>query len=436
MSSFWERILIGRRIKKKLSDPPGYKMSKEKKREFYAQLFDIKAEVEMRAIPKRRVFMKGLAGVTLSLFILVLMYNLFRPNYPYVSRIRGMVKVFRSARNEWVFVQDDKLRLHRDDMVKTFGDGQVDVIYRDEYHLRLKNNSEMKLVNVPSGVIGSDIKYSVNRGKVFAYYKRSQLYKRSLSLVTPQADVSVIGTDFMVETSPNFGSTWVGVLNGVVKVSAFDLKQAVMPKEMSVLVDAGKKTRVLSGRAPLQPERMLEDELFELEELYRIGTKPQIALLISTGETRTRELLSIVPLFVAADAKHKIAREIRKISEQFRYALKEGTKEQFLFNIRQFEHIVDRYPSPKYDVQFLLLIGAYYKYVNEGEKSIETFKRILRDYPRSRLASIAQCAIGIIYEEVLDDPAKARSAYEDVISKYPLSVEVEEAKAGLERLGL
>ena len=52
----------------------------------------------------------------------------------------------------------------------------------------------------------------------------------------------------------------------------------------------------------------------------------------------------------------------------------------------------------------------------------------------AHLASLAQCAIGIIYEEKLKDNKKAGTAYRKVISDYPKSPEIEEAQAGLIRL--
>jgi tetratricopeptide (TPR) repeat protein len=159
-----------------------------------------------------------------------------------------------------------------------------------------------------------------------------------------------------------------------------------------------------------------------------------VALLISTGPTRTRELLSVTPLYISAEKGGILPDTIRKAASQFNKAIKEHSEEMHLESIREFEELVNDHPNPKYDVQLLLFIGAYYEYLDEHLMAIETFDRVLMRYPRSGLASIAQCAIGIIYEEKLNDMAAAKEAYEKVISRYPRSAEVEEATAGLGRL--
>ena len=159
------------------------------------------------------------------------------------------------------------------------------------------------------------------------------------------------------------------------------------------------------------------------------------ALLISTGKTRTRELLSVTPLFISSDKPGILPEKIENIAREFSKAIKEGHKERYIENIKQFEQIVNEHPNPKYDVQFLLFIASYYEYLDEHAKAIQAFQRVLDDYPRSHLASIAQCSIGIIYEERLKDPELAKLAYEKVISDYPRSPEREEAEEALKRLG-
>ena len=114
--------------------------------------------------------------------------------------------------------------------------------------------------------------------------------------------------------------------------------------------------------------------------------------------------------------------------------MREDSKEKHMESIKEFEAIVNNYPNPKYDVQFLLFIASYYKDLGEYQNAIAIFERIVRNYPHSSLTSIAQCAIGIIYEEKLKDNDRAKAAYLKVLSNYPQSPEAEEATAGLGRL--
>jgi len=56
---------------------------------------------------------------------------------------------------------------------------------------------------------------------------------------------------------------------------------------------------------------------------------------------------------------------------------------------------------------------------------------VITKNPHSDLASIACCAIGIIYEENLKDYPEAEEYYRRVLRNYPNSPEVYEAQEGL-----
>ena len=102
------------------------------------------------------------------------------------------------------------------------------------------------------------------------------------------------------------------------------------------------------------------------------------------------------------------------------------------------EKIVEEHPNPKYDVQFLLYVGAYYEYLAYHNEAIRTFEKILKEYPDSTLASLAQCAIGVIYEEKLGNADKANQIYKSVLTRFPNSLEAiwVEEKLGMKKLGM
>ena len=419
-------------IKKILGLVPKPKFSDDERREFIGRLYKATDEKEkvVTFIPFRNA--PALVGVLATLLVFIFVYNhLFSPLWPIVDGIEGTVKIYRSKSNEWSIVQKPRIKLYRNDIVKTFKDGQADVRIPNLYQMRLKNDSEIKLAKASRRATSGSIKYDLAKGKAFTYYKKTRRKKREFIIETPNADVSVVGTDFMVNSMPAINKTWVGVLDGTVKVAGRQIENIY---KTTVFVEPGQKTVVRSGSPPTRPERLIEDELIELEELYGIGTKPQVALLISTGVTRVRELLSFTLLYISSEKPGILPKRIVEIERNFREIIKNRQKEKYLENIKQFEEIVNQYPNPKYDVQFLLFTAAYYEYAGEHEKAIEVFQRVLNDYPRSHLASIAQCAIGVIYEEKLGDKDKAKIAYQKVISNYPQSPEIAEATAGLSRL--
>ncbi|MFC1576186.1 tetratricopeptide repeat protein [Candidatus Omnitrophota bacterium] len=427
---------IDKKMKDLLGNPAARKLPEAKTTEFISRLYKVPDEKKTLVdfIPVKRV--SAFAGALVTLLILFVGYSYFSmPMLPVVEGIGGTVKIYRSANNEWSMAKKPGIKLAKNDIVKTFEDGQADIVVSGRYHLRLKHDSEVKLADAARRGFGGNIKYDLAKGKVYAYYKKAKGTKKVFDIETPQADVSVIGTDFMVQAMPALNRTWVGVLDGTVKVTSRDIKYREEIKDATVFVEPGEKTVVRTGRPPTLPRRLMENELLDMEELYRIGRKPQVALLISTGKTRARELLTAVPLFVSSERPGVLPEKMRKIINTFNQAIKERSREKYLENIKQYEEIVDKYPNPKYDVQFLLFIAAYYEHLGEHEKAIETFQRVVDDYPASSLASIAQCAIGIIYEENLNNSEKAKEAYQKVISNYPRSPETEEAAHGLRRLG-
>ena len=426
--------IIEEEIKKRFGNPPKYKISDAKRKEFVARLY--KTSEERKHIVELPIIAKALSfqgvSVMVATVLLVAGFNyFFMPIYPAVSDIKGTVKIYRASKNEWIFPDKSNMRLAENDILKTFSDGQADLVVPNLYHIRLKNNSEIKLASAISRTVPRNISYVLNQGKVFTHYNKYRRMGKELVIETPQAVASALGTDFMVASTPIIDRTMVGVLDGTVRVSTLGLAKEDMGP---VLVRAGERTTVKKGLLPSKPARLMEDDLLEMEELYNIGTRPQVALMISTGPTRTRELLSAMHLYISSDKPGILAEKFEPIARRINQAIKEKSKEKHIESITSLEEIVNNYPNPKYDIQFLLFIGAYYDYIGEDQKAIATMERVVRDYSRSPLASIAQCAIGIIYEEELKDLTKAKDAYKKVISDYPNSPEAEEASAGLNRL--
>jgi len=414
-----------------LSALPGRELPEARTTVFIARLYKVSEErrriIDLMPFARTRAF-----AAVAAMLICVIGYNyLLLPLSPVVVNATGTVKIYSARKNEWSFVGKRRVKLAKNDVVKTFDDGQADVMIPGIYQMRLKRKSEVRLARSISRLSSGNITYDVARGKVFTYYDKTRKTGREFELQTSEALVSAVGTDFMVEAAP--ASTWIGVLDGMVRVTGVSA-QRLAGEAKAVLVEPGQKTVVRPGLAPEKPGRLMESELMDLEELYRIGTKPQVAILISSGRTRTRELLAATPLYVSSKKEGVLPAEMDKIIRTFNQAIKTRSKERYAENIRQFERLLERYPDPKYNVQFSLFIAAYYEHLGEHDKAIAAFRKVIEKYPQSSFASVAQCAIGIIYEEKLNDTAQAKFAYEKIISAYPDSPEVEEARHGLERL--
>ncbi|MEJ2721426.1 MAG: tetratricopeptide repeat protein [bacterium] len=78
-------------------------------------------------------------------------------------------------------------------------------------------------------------------------------------------------------------------------------------------------------------------------------------------------------------------------------------------------------------VQFDLAEIQLFQFSNY-EKALAGYRKVLDDFPDSDLAPKAAYAIAYIYENRLKDPAKAREAYQLLVSRYPDSQQAEQAR--------
>lgn len=77
------------------------------------------------------------------------------------------------------------------------------------------------------------------------------------------------------------------------------------------------------------------------------------------------------------------------------------------------------------------------KYLADGkfETAISAYRQLLADYPKTSYQSEALFMIGYIYNNNLNDTAKAAQTYRNLIKLYPKSEFVPSAKFELEHLG-
>jgi hypothetical protein len=284
--------------------------------------------------------------------------------------------------------------------------------------------------DLPSKLFGSEIKYFMDKGDVLTYFRKISPVHDKLRLETASAMVSVVGTDFMVKSAPSMGSTWVGVLTGAVRIEAKDVDGRIK-KDGGFLVKPGEKAVIDKGKVPSRPSRMLGGEIADMSELYGMGNKDQVALIISGGTERVRELLEMPVVYISDKSSSALTREMGKILGELKEAFSAGRKDKYLANIASFEAFLEKHPDTKYDVILRLFVGAYYEKIGEHSKSIEVFGGISRKHPDSALRSLADCAIAVIYEGHLGDREKARDLYRKILEQYPDTPEAEYARTRL-----
>lgn len=351
-----------------------------------------------------------------------------------VTAISGKAAIYSSRTHKWTEASKGMI-LSRNDVIRTEESGGIDISAEGKFTIRIKNNTELKTLSVLPRFRNGNVSYEVAKGEILVYI--TQKFKGSrFEVCTPQAVATALGTSFAVDVSGKGKSdkTWLGVANGAVEVrSRYPLYAEA---EAGVIVNAGQKTEILAGQAPIPPSLLLEQEWKKLEELYQIGRKTQVVLLISETESRVRELLRPCSIYIYDVEPRDISARLEEAVNIISEAITEKNLEKHMNAIHELEMIVKENKEAVYNPQLLLFIGTYYEYISQHKMAINTFEEIIDRYPDSQFASLAQCAIGVIYDEKIGDKQKAYRAFEQVAFKYPDSLEKAEAKNGMERLGM
>lgn len=369
--------------------------------------------------PKVPVFARVAATFVILIAIGLYAYSV-QPARPLLASIKGVVLVERAKD---VSPREARLseRFRAGDIVAVEKNSQLDIALRGKYAIRLKEGARIMVKRLTPRYGKGTVSFELIEGMMLASIDEG--FQGSEFIVgTKTATAKALGTKFAVNVSEK-EKTKISVLEGKVEVESSYKPEKIILARRTVVVGAGQKTEVSANHVPLTPERLMEREWLELEELYQIGKKPQVILLIKNTPDRVKELLRPCPIYISDEKPREIPELLEKAVLKVKEAIETKDKAKHLESIKMLEEIVEKHPNPKYDVQFLLYIGAYYEYINYHEEAIKTFEKVLAEYPGSPLASLAQCAIGVIYADKLHDIDRANEAYRLVLSRYPNTLE-------------
>jgi len=392
-------------------------------------------EKSTRFVP-RPTLVKVFASIFIALLIGVGSLGYFRTLSPSLISAKGRVEIFDKKTYEWKAAKLG-LKVSKGDIIRTAKNSQLDLVIPGMYSVRIKQSSELEVAHLTRKRIRGLASFNLKRGKALVDIEES--FKGSVfKILTPTAEAKALGTKFVVEVAKGKEEekTWVGVLDGEVEVkSVYEPPLYAMAKQ-TVVVEAGKTTEIHSDSLPLSPRRLLDKEWEKIKELYQIGRKPQVALLISTGANRVRELLRPCPIYISDEEPRVIPAALEEAIAIINKAIQDKDKAMHLEGIRKLEEIVEEHPDSRYNPQFLLFIGAYYNYMDLYIEAIEALQRVVDQYPGSGFAGLAQCTIGIIYDEGLEDSKRAIEAYNKVRQNYPNSPEISiaERKLGIQKV--
>lgn len=344
-----------------------------------------------------------------------------QPANPFLASKQGIVMAKSAGDVSWreVSLRDT---FKPGDVITMRRNSGLDISLPGKYAIKLKGKTKIKIAQLTPRYGNGKARFELADGQMLVDVEKG--FKGSRFIVdTKTATATALGTKFAVNVSRGKKhKTQVSVLEGKVKVKSQYKPKKFQVTAQTVTVGSGQKTEVSTGEVPLAPQRLIEEEWRKLEELYQIGKKPQVMLLVKNTPNRTKELLRPCPIYIS-DELGKVSELLREAVSSIKEAIKKGDMAKHLEAVKLLEQIVEEHPNASYDVQFLLYIGAYYDYLGYNKQAIETFKKVIKNYPDSTLASMAQCAIGIIYEEKLHDKEKAEAAYKTLLEKYPNSLD-------------
>lgn len=93
------------------------------------------------------------------------------------------------------------------------------------------------------------------------------------------------------------------------------------------------------------------------------------------------------------------------------------------------------FPDDPKTPDYLFKAGEISSSMRQGKQAIDYFNTVYTKYPTYSKLPYALFLQGYIYESQLNDTAKARAVYEEVIRKYPNERIAEDAKASIDNMG-
>ncbi len=365
-------------------------------------------------MPRVPILVRVAALLILSISVTLGSYNYYIYNQlPFVETVSGNARLYKADSPNWIALAPNA-RLKENDRIESAQGTIINIISRGKYAARIKEASDIKIAKLDARHKNHFTEFDIKYGKLLVNTKET--FKGStMALKSPSCQAKVVGTAFAIDVDkPSSGNTWLGVLEGRVRVTS---------QGEDVYVDAGQKTEVKFGNVPDMPTLLSDDEWNFIQELYQLGEKPQVVLLVSTGETRVDELLKPAPLYILDASPRTIPRELEAIINIINKAIERNDIETHKFAIERFQALIQKHPNPKYNPQFIMFIGSYYYYIGDYEKAVESFDRVVSEYPDYVLSSLAQRAVAEICKNNLKDKNRADEAVKKLLQKYPDSVD-------------
>lgn len=382
-------------------------------------------------VPKTPVLVRAFS-ISAAFIIVGSVLYFAQPAGPVVMASKGIVLAYARGAGPTELMPNRTLRVG--DLIKTEYGALVDISVDNRYSVRIKGASSLRVARLTNKIGRGKAIFELENGKALVSIEKG-FKPASFIINTKEASATALGTKFAVDVSGKRGPvTKVSVLEGKVRVLGRP-ESTNITLAKGITVGMGQLTEVGPDRIPQPARRLPEEEWLELEELYQIGKKPQVILLIKYTPDRVMQLLRPCPIYISDERPRQIPQLLEEAVRKIETAIRANKVAEHFEAIRILERILKEHPSDKYDVQLLLYVGAYYEYIGYHREAMASFEDVVKRHPDSPLASLAMAAMGVIYEDKLNDPGRAGEIFRAILKLYPNSLEAiwAEEKLGIKK---
>jgi TolA-binding protein len=149
-------------------------------------------------------------------------------------------------------------------------------------------------------------------------------------------------------------------------------------------------------------------------------------------------VLAVLMITSCTPSKEKLQKNIANAEAE----LFKNDKGTFVFDdklavktIDAYSAFAEAYPEDSLTPEYLFKKADLFRSVKDAGKSIETYNAIIEKYPNYKKAPYCLFLKGFIFENELNNTAKAKESYEAFLAKYPTHDLADDVQFSLNNLG-
>ena len=103
--------------------------------------------------------------------------------------------------------------------------------------------------------------------------------------------------------------------------------------------------------------------------------------------------------------------------------------------VTAYNNFANHFPNDTLSAAFLFNAGGLESSMGDSKMALDFYARVIKQFPNSRLVPECLLVEGFIYDNNLNDTAKARAKYQELINRFPNDSISTQAKQAIKYLG-